>query len=145
MRLGPHITTSNLLDGVLGLEAERLYPIALEEAPQRLQDAVEGVLSSIEEPFIVEPEGANSRAVWVNVNESLQGSISRASIINYLNAMVDEALLTYTETTGKGGHQRVYYMKHGETELKQHIATLIISKLLKEYPQETRKAISENR
>ena len=91
------------------------------------------------------PEGANSRVVHENVNESLHGSISRASVINYLNRMVDEALLTYTETTGKGGHQRVYTMKYGETEFKQHIAGLIITKLLKEYPQETRKAISENR
>jgi len=93
----------------------------------------------------IQPEGANSRSVWVNVNESLQGSISRASIINYLNHMVDEALLTYTETTGKGGYQRVYSMKYGETEFKQHIAGRIIGKLLREYPQETRKAISENR
>jgi hypothetical protein len=79
--------------------------------------------------------------LWMNINQSLQGSISRASIINYLNAMVDEELLTYIETTGKGGHHRVYYMKYGETEFKQHIAGLIISKLLKEYPQETRKAL----
>ena len=57
------------------------------------------------------PDGANSRAVWTNVNDSLQGSISRASIINHLNAMVDDDLLTYTETTGKGGHHRVYIMK----------------------------------
>ena len=89
----------------------------------------------------IQPEGANSRAVWTNVNESLQGSISRASVINYLNHMVDEALLTYTETTGKGGHQRVYCMKYDETEFKQHIAGLIISKLLKEYPQETKKML----
>ena len=93
----------------------------------------------------IQPEGANSRSVWVNVNESLQGSISRASVINYLNAMVDEALLTYTETTGKGGHQRVYCMKYGETEFKQHIAGIIISKLLKEYPEETRKALQIDR
>jgi len=91
------------------------------------------------------PEGANSRVVHENVNKNLKGSISRASIINYLNHMVDEALLTYTETTGKGGIQRVYTMKYGETEFKQHIAGLIITKLLKEYPQETRKALSENR
>lgn len=90
-------------------------------------------------------DGANSRAVWVNVNESLRGSISRASIINFLNAMVDEALLTYTERTGKGGHQRVYCIAFNEPEFKQHIAGLIIGKLLREYPQETRKAISENR
>ena len=93
----------------------------------------------------IQPEGANSRAVWTNVNDSLQGSISRASIINSLNDMVDEGLLTYTERTGKGGHQRVYYTKYGETEFKQHIAGLIIGKLLSEYPQETRKALSENR
>jgi len=90
----------------------------------------------------VQPEGANSRTVWTNVNDSLQGSISRASIINYLNAMVDEGLFTYTETTGKGGHHRVYYMSYGEAEFKQHIAGLIITKLLKEYPQETRIALT---
>ncbi len=55
----------------------------------------------------IKPEGANSRAVWENVNESLQGSISRASIINYLNDMVYEGLITYREETGKGGHHRV--------------------------------------
>jgi len=91
------------------------------------------------------PAGANSRSVWTNVNESLERSISRTSIIIFLNHMVDEALLTYTETISIGGRQRVYYMKYGETEFKQHIAGLIITKLLKEYPQETRKALSENR
>ena len=89
----------------------------------------------------VQPEGANSRSVWTNVNDSLQGSISRASIINYLNAMVDEGLLSYTERTGKGGYQRVYSMKYGETEFKQHIAGLIIGKLLKEYTKETRSVL----
>ena len=90
----------------------------------------------------IQPEGANSRTVWTKVNENLQGSISRASIINYLNAMVDEGFLNYTETTGKGGHHRVYYMKYGETEFKQHVAGQIITKLLTEYPQETRKVLS---
>jgi hypothetical protein len=91
--------------------------------------------------WTVYPEGANSRKVWENVNDRLQGSISRASIINYLNAMVDDDLLTYTETTGKGGHHRVYYTKHGESKFKQQIAGLVITKLLEEYPQETRKAL----
>ena len=89
----------------------------------------------------ISPAGANSRSVWANVNKCLQGSISRTSVIIYLNHMVDEALLTYTETTGKGGHHRIYYMKYSETELKQHIADLIITKLLREYPQETRNMI----
>jgi len=89
----------------------------------------------------IHPEGAYSRVVHENVNKNLKDGISRTSIINYLNAMVDEGLLTYTETTGKGGRQRVYSTKYGETEFKQHIAGLIIGKLLKEYPQETRKAL----
>ena len=55
--------------------------------------------------------------------------------------MVDEGLIIYTVTTGKGGHHRVYTIKYGETEFKQHIAVLIITKLLREYPQETRKAL----
>jgi hypothetical protein len=91
--------------------------------------------------WTVHPEGANSRAVWTNVNHRLQGSISRASIINYLNAMVDDELLTYTETTGKGGHHRVYTIKYDEAGFKQSIASQVISKLLKEYPRETRKAL----
>ena len=89
----------------------------------------------------VQPEGANSRSVWVNVNESLQGSISRASVINFLNHMADEALLTYTETTGKGGHYGIYSIKYNETEFLETMATLIISKLLREYPEATGKAL----
>jgi len=88
--------------------------------------------------WTVQPEGANSREVWTNVNQSLQGSISRASIINYLNAMVDDELLTYTLATGKGGHHRVYTIKYDEAAFKQQIAGQVIKKLLKEYPQETR-------
>lgn len=70
------------------------------------------------------------------MNESLQGSISRASVINYLNTMVDEGLLTYTETACKGGHHRLYYIKYEEAEFEHHIADQIITKILKEYPQE---------
>jgi len=42
--------------------------------------------------------GAISRGVWTRVNERLVGkTISRASIINFLNAMVDEGVLDYHE------------------------------------------------
>ncbi|MHA1409496.1 MAG: hypothetical protein ACTSQY_04120 [Candidatus Odinarchaeia archaeon] len=89
----------------------------------------------------IQPEGAPSRAVWESVNKSIQCSISRASIINYLNDMVDEGLVTYTEETGKGGHHRVYRIAFNETDFKAHIAGHMISKLLKEYPKETKKAL----
>jgi hypothetical protein len=89
----------------------------------------------------VRPGDANSRAVWENVNLSLQGSISRASVINFLNAMVDEGLLTYTERTGKGGHQRLYTIAFDEQEFKTHVVGLMIGKLIEEFPQETRKIL----
>ena len=98
-------------------------------------------VASLRYLWSIQPEGANSRAVCENVNESLQGSISRASIINYLNDMVDEELLTYTETTGKGGHHRIYRIAFNEEEFKAHVAGRIITKLLKEYSKETKKAL----
>ena len=117
-------------------------PLQLDTGKENLEMFFkDGQVEALRYLWSIQPDGANSRTVWTNVNDSLQGSISRASIINYLNDMVEESLLTYTETTGKGGHHRVYQMKYGETEFKQHIAGLIITKLLKEYPQETRKVI----
>ena len=86
--------------------------------------------------------GAISREVWLQVNERLEGSISRASIINFLNAMVDSGILRYEEETGKGGHHRIYYHNYDEPQLREHLASHVISKLLKEFPEETRKAIA---
>jgi len=89
----------------------------------------------------ISPEGANSRVVHENVNKNLKDSISRTSIIIFLNDMVDEGLITYTVTKGKGGHYRIYHMKYSETEFQEHMTTLIISKLLREYPEATRKTL----
>ena len=59
--------------------------------------------------------------------------------------MVDEGLLTFTETTGKGGYHRVYRIAFNEQEFKAHIAGRMISKLLREYPKETKKAMQTAR
>jgi len=87
--------------------------------------------------------GASSRDVWVNVNKDLMGmsTISRASIINFLNSMVDEGVLDYTETTGKGGHRRIYSAKYDEAGFKEFIAKKIISRLLETWPEATREAM----
>jgi hypothetical protein len=47
--------------------------------------------------------GVSTKQVWLHVNKEFGGSkfISRASIINFLNAMVDEGALSYTEITGR--------------------------------------------
>jgi nucleoid-associated protein YejK len=69
-------------------------------------------------------EGANSREVWQYVNGELDGggSISRASVINFLNDMVDEGVLDYHEESGKGGFHRVHRPRMSESELKKYIA-----------------------
>jgi len=87
------------------------------------------------------PEGAISRVVHENVNKNLKDGISRTSISIFFNDMVDEGLITYTETMGKGGRYGIYSIKYNETELQEHMAKLIISKLLREYPESTRKAL----
>lgn len=87
--------------------------------------------------------GASSRDVWVNVNKDLMGksTISRASIINFLNSMVDEDALDYTEITGKGGHRRIYTAIYDEAGFKEYLAKTVISKLLETWPEATSKAI----
>lgn len=87
-------------------------------------------------------QGTISREVWTKVNERLVGkTISRASIINFLNAMVDEGVLDYNERTGKGGYHRVYRPKLDEPSFKRFVAQVIISSLMRDYPKETKEAI----
>ena len=93
----------------------------------------------------IDGKGASSRDVWMQVNEDLNGkrTISRASIINFLNSMVDEGVLNYIETTGKGGHRRIYSAKYNEGEFKQYVAKAVLKNLLRDFPDETRKVLSE--
>ena len=88
-------------------------------------------------------EGAISREVWQHVNGNLDGggSISRASIINFLNDMVDEGVLDYHEESGKGGFHRVYKPKMDESELKRYIAETVLMSLMRDFPNETNEAI----
>ena len=90
-----------------------------------------------------EGKGLTSRIVHSHVNERLNGgkSISRASIINFLNAMVDEGVLDYVEETGKGGFHRVYSAKIDEAGFKRMLAKSFIASLMKDFPDETKKVI----
>jgi predicted transcriptional regulator len=86
--------------------------------------------------------GASSRDVWSQVNKTLKAkTISRASIINFLNAMVDEGVLNYTEITGKGGHRRIYSTKLDEAQFKQYVAETVLKNLVRDFPAETKEAI----
>ena len=89
----------------------------------------------------IRPNGANSREVYVHVSSKME--ISRASIINFLNALVDDSVLEYTETTGKGGHHRIYSIPYDESEFKQFLAEQFLNKLREEYREETDKALKK--
>jgi predicted transcriptional regulator len=89
-------------------------------------------------------EGVNSRTAWLKVNESLSGdTISRASIINFLEDMREMGVLDAEDRTGKGGHQYVYKMGMDEKQFKLYIAATLIKNLLRDFPEETKTAIQK--
>jgi hypothetical protein len=73
------------------------------------------------------------------VNEAFGGvkTISRASIINFLNGMVDEGVLDFEEKSGKGGYHRVYIPKLDEGGFKKAVAKSVLSSLIRDFPEET--------
>ncbi len=86
--------------------------------------------------------GLISRQVYEQVNKHLKDStINRASIINFLEAMRETGVLIGEEKTGKGGHHWVYTPAMNESEYKQYVATTILNCLMRDFPEETKKAI----
>ncbi len=92
-----------------------------------------------------DPKGVTSREVYQHVNKQLEGvrTISRASIINFLNAMCDEGVVNYVEETCKGGTRRKYSTGLNEEEFKKHIAKSVLESLLKDFPDQTIAAVKE--
>jgi predicted transcriptional regulator len=92
-------------------------------------------------------EGVTSRIVHREVYEKLAGgkSISRASIINFLNAMVDEGVLDYVEESGKGGYHRVYSPRMYEIDFRKALIKSVIDSLMTDFPQETMETIAHAR
>jgi len=89
-------------------------------------------------------EGVTSGTAWLHTNKVLKEedkSISRASVIIFLNDMVDEGILTFNLKTGKGGHHRVYFPAFDEEGFKINVTKKIISKLFNVWPEATREAI----
>ncbi len=90
-------------------------------------------------------EGGSSGKTWANTNERLGpgNTISRASVIFFLNRMVDQRVLDYRTRTGKGGHHRVYYPLLDEKAYKKHLLKTIVESLMRDFPDETREALRE--
>jgi hypothetical protein len=90
-------------------------------------------------------EGTISKEAWQHANQALWGvrTISRASIINFLNDMVDEGVLNYEEETCRGGTRRVYSPRLSERGFKKYIAEMVVTSLIRDFPEETEETLKE--
>jgi len=89
-----------------------------------------------------ETGGSVSKEVWIKVNEKLgMDSISRASIINFLEDMRSKGAIKGEETTGKGGRYFIYSISMTEHEFKTYLAQIVIESLNKNFPVATQRAI----
>ncbi|MGD0803464.1 MAG: hypothetical protein ABSA11_05250 [Candidatus Bathyarchaeia archaeon] len=90
------------------------------------------------------PKGVNSRIAWTKVNQAMEGeTISRASVINFLEAQRERGVLKGEEETGKGGHHWVYYPEMDEAGFRTYIVQKMINSLMENFPKETKDAIKE--
>ena len=88
------------------------------------------------------PQGLNSRETWQKVNQKLAPeTISRASIINFLQDMHKMGVLTGDDQTGRGGHHWVYKPAMSEARLRQFIIEEILTTLIRDFPEETKTAL----
>lgn len=71
-------------------------------------------------------------------SSSARGTVSRASVINFLNKLVDEGFLSYTEGTGKGGYHRIYVMELSKEQFAHRILGLFVGKLIEVFPEESK-------
>ena len=62
-------------------------------------------------------------------------SKSRASVIIFLNEMVEEGVLEYEEESGKGGYHRVYYPRMDREQFARHVVEKITQKLDEVFPE----------
>ncbi len=90
-------------------------------------------------------KGVGSGKTWVAVNEKLdpEKRVSRASVIFFLNRMVDQGVLDYRSATGKGGHHRVYFPILDEREYKKFLLKTVVESMLRDFPEETREALKD--
>lgn len=78
------------------------------------------------------PEAIASGAVWEKVNFGLgpNKTISRASVIFFLNRQVDLGFMGWKDATGKGGHHRLYFPQVNMELLVQKIQKAWVGKYM---------------
>ena len=88
-------------------------------------------------------EGAGSGSAWRAVNERLEEgkTISRASVIFFLNRMLDQGVLSWRDATGKGGHHKIYIPKLDESGYKKYIVRTLLESVAKDFPEATEEVL----
>jgi hypothetical protein len=85
------------------------------------------------------PCSVSSYYVWEKVNDRLgEGSISRASIINFLEWARDLGVLRGVEEMGRGGNRWIYSTNMDEAEFRQYLVRSVINYLFREFPNEAK-------
>jgi predicted transcriptional regulator len=80
----------------------------------------------------------STKDMWASVNKELnESSISRASIINFMQDMAEQGLFLQETETGKGGIRGLYKPKFDESELKKHIVKTVLNCLMRDFSDET--------
>ena len=89
-------------------------------------------------------EGAGSGLTWSTVNERLEEgkTISRASIIFFLNRMLDQGVLSWRDATGKGGHHKIYFTKLDESGYRKYVVRTLFESVAKDFPEATEEVLS---
>ena len=64
-------------------------------------------------------------------------SISRASIINFMQDMAGQGLLIQEMETCKGGMRGLYKPGLSEAELKKYVVKTVLDCLMRDFPKET--------
>lgn len=78
-----------------------------------------------------EEKGYGSGRMWVEVNEDLDPeTISRASVIFFLNRLVDQKVCDWKDKTGKGGHHRIYHIAMDREGYWRWLTKMTIEKLV---------------
>ena len=77
------------------------------------------------------------------MNERLEEgkTISRASVIFFLDRMVDQGVLSWRDATGKGGHHRIYITKLDESRYKKYVVRTLLDSVSRDFPKETEEVI----
>jgi len=90
-------------------------------------------------------KGAKTKAVWERVNERLgEGkSISRASIIVFLEKLEGQGVLGSWDATGKGGHHKIYYPLMDERGYLKYLVKTMVESMKRDSLEETREVLEE--